>query len=176
MRDTTVDGPTVGFGPGSPGCCTPGGPSSAPVRGWFVALVGATVAVGLLTGRLGRSCTVPIGDSLSLVHARLNGDGSITVRVVSLTGLLRAPAEGAPGVARAGVLATRAGAALGVKDGAGCGSACAAVVVVIFGQRILRGVHVHLAPLSLRAGFAVLCAWVGLALAAASHLFRRRDA
>jgi len=50
------------------------------------------------------------------------------------------------------------------------------VVVVIFGQRILRGVHVHPASLAPRAGVGVLCAWAGLALTAASRLFRRRDA
>jgi hypothetical protein len=82
------------------------------VRGWVVGmLAGAAVIVGLglLPGAQGScgqqgpdsACTLPIGpggeevtDNFSFVHQPLAGDGSITVRVTSLSGLLAAPAAG----------------------------------------------------------------------------------
>lgn len=82
------------------------------VRGWVIGmLAGAAVIVGLglLPGAQGScgqqgpdsACTLPIGpggeevtDKFSFVHQPLAGDGSITIRVTSLTGLLPAPAAG----------------------------------------------------------------------------------
>lgn len=125
------------------------------VRGWVVGMLAAglvTVAVGLLgaagssivcSGPTGGSChrtqlTGPGGeevvDAMTLVHRPLTGDGSITVRITSMTGLYppdgRIPTVGGsptagmvPGVqpwAKAGVI---------VKDGTGQGSAYAAVAL-----------------------------------------------
>jgi ABC-type transport system involved in multi-copper enzyme maturation permease subunit len=114
------------------------------VRGWVVAmLVGAAVIVGLglgtsRQGSCGRSgpdsaCTLPVGpdgqevsDNFYLVHQSLAGDGSITVRATSLTGLLPQPVDGTnprPGLvpwAKAGLI---------VKASTAVGSAYAAVMV-----------------------------------------------
>ena len=85
------------------------------VRGWVVALAVAAVAVvgfGLLTGGQGScgrdgaqsECVLPVGpegeevtDSFSFVHRSLTGDGTITVRLTGLTGVLpRKPGAGGP--------------------------------------------------------------------------------
>jgi hypothetical protein len=86
------------------------------VRGWVVAIVagaGAIMAFGLLPGAQGScgqhgpgsECVLPVGpggeevsDSFTFVHQSLAGDGSITARVTSLTGLLPAtePGESRP--------------------------------------------------------------------------------
>src|SRR5215472_12794674 len=94
------------------------------VRGWIITLLVAVlvmVAIGLLSAagissgcqqvggsgpvRQGAGCmpTFPLGpggepvtDSFYLVHQPLTGDGSITVRITSLTGM-RPPANGSPG-------------------------------------------------------------------------------
>jgi ABC-type transport system involved in multi-copper enzyme maturation permease subunit len=78
------------------------------VRGWVLGLAAAalvTVAFGLLPGMSGScgqhgpasACAVPVGpdgelvsDSYYLVHQSLTGNGTITARVTSLTGLIPA--------------------------------------------------------------------------------------
>jgi len=85
------------------------------VRGWVLGLAAAalvTVAFGLLPrmhGSCGRNgpasaCSVPLGpggepvsDSYYLVHQRLTGNGSLTVRVTALTGLIPVAPSGAGG-------------------------------------------------------------------------------
>jgi ABC-type transport system involved in multi-copper enzyme maturation permease subunit len=82
------------------------------VRGWVLGLAAAalvTVAFGLLpsmSGSCGQNgpasaCSLPVGpggqlvsDSYYLVHQSLTGNGSITARVTSLTGLIPAPPSG----------------------------------------------------------------------------------
>jgi ABC-type transport system involved in multi-copper enzyme maturation permease subunit/regulation of enolase protein 1 (concanavalin A-like superfamily) len=112
------------------------------VRGWVIGmLAGAAVIVGLglLPGRQGScgqhgpesECVLPVGpegqevtDSLTFVHQPLAGDGSITVRISSMTGDL--PSDGPQ--SRAGV-APWAKAGLIIKDGIRPGSAYAAVMI-----------------------------------------------
>lgn len=113
------------------------------VRGWVVASVaagGAIVAIGLLPGAQGScgrhgpgsECVLPVGpggeevtDAFTLVHQPLSGDGSITVRVTSLTGLISGPDPHEP---RPGVVPwSKAGLIL--KAGTGQGSTYAAVMV-----------------------------------------------
>jgi ABC-type transport system involved in multi-copper enzyme maturation permease subunit len=124
------------------------------VRGWGIGMlvaIGLTVLVGLLgpasttiscSGPNGQTCTrqmpptgpdgEPVTDSFYFVHRPLTGDGTITARVTSLTGLYppdgAAPAgEGTTGW-RSGVQPwTKAG--IIVKDGTRQGSAYAAVMV-----------------------------------------------
>jgi ABC-type transport system involved in multi-copper enzyme maturation permease subunit len=118
------------------------------VRGWVIAMiVGAAVIVGLGLGTSRRgtcghngpesACNVPIGpggqevtDNFYFVHQPLAGDGGITVRVTSLTGLLPAPPTGrdAPIGTRPG-LVPWAKAGLIVKASTSVGSAYAAVMV-----------------------------------------------
>jgi ABC-type transport system involved in multi-copper enzyme maturation permease subunit len=113
------------------------------IRGWVVATVagaGAIMALGLLPGMQGScgrqgpgsECVLPVGpggeevaDSFTFVHQPLAGDGSITVRVTSLTGLLPGPNpdEPRPGVApwsKAGLI---------IKAGTKQGSTYATVMV-----------------------------------------------
>jgi ABC-type transport system involved in multi-copper enzyme maturation permease subunit len=121
------------------------------VPGWVAAVVAATLAMVLVSALsalserqscgAGGCAAVPVGpdgeavaDSYSFVHQPLTGDGSITVRVASLTGLLppsdrvlggpRTPlSSGRPGVvpwAKAGLL---------VAAGTGQGASYAAVMV-----------------------------------------------
>jgi hypothetical protein len=118
------------------------------VRGWVIAMVVAalvTVLLGLVFaagvrtscggGPNGNACpAVPVGpdgeavtDKFYLVHQPLTGNGSITARVTSLTGLITYPPPNhdkiVPGVvpwAKAGVI---------VKQSARQGSAYAAVMV-----------------------------------------------
>jgi ABC-type transport system involved in multi-copper enzyme maturation permease subunit len=118
------------------------------VRGWVIALLaGAAIIVGLglATGRQGScgqqgpgsECSLPVGpdggevtDSFYFLHQPLAGDGSITVRVTSLTGLL-------PGIptSRDADVGTRPGlvpwakAGLMVKANTTVGSAYAAAMV-----------------------------------------------
>ncbi|MEU8109262.1 ABC transporter permease subunit [Nonomuraea muscovyensis] len=118
------------------------------IRGWVAGLAVAalvTALLGLLSassshascGPTDAACpAVPVGpdggavnDKFFFVHRSLTGDGSITVRVTSMTGQIRKP-DATPGVrnvvsgvvpwAKAGVL---------VKDGTRQGSAYAAVMV-----------------------------------------------
>jgi ABC-type transport system involved in multi-copper enzyme maturation permease subunit len=118
------------------------------VRGWVIGMAAAAsviVGLGLLPGEHGScgqqgpvsACTLPVGpdgqavtDSFYLVHQPLAGDGSITVRVTSLTGLLPTPSAGrdAPVGTRLG-LAPWAKAGLIVKASTRPGSAYAAVMV-----------------------------------------------
>ncbi|GAA3901479.1 ABC transporter permease subunit [Actinoplanes auranticolor] len=130
------------------------------VRGWVVALAVAAVAVvglGLLAGGQGScgrngpqsECVLPVGpggqevtDSFTFVHRSLTGDGSITVRLNGLTGVLpRKPgpggpadstgpqvAEGDPGDGEPG-LAPWAKGGLIVKDGTRPGSTYAAIML-----------------------------------------------
>ncbi|MFC7531264.1 ABC transporter permease subunit [Actinoplanes sp. GCM10030250] len=126
------------------------------VRGWVVALLGgmaAMIALGTLTGVQGScgktSCVLPTGpdgrevtDSFSFVHQPLNGDGSITVRVAGMSGMLPAepgaeekqaegkgpqragsPSAGTPG------LAPWAKTGLMIKNGTEEGTAYAAIMV-----------------------------------------------
>jgi len=113
------------------------------VRGWVVAIVagaGAIMAFGLLPGAQGScgqngpgsECVLPVGpggeevsDSFTFVHQPLAGDGSITARITSLTGLLPV-AE--PGKSRPGTMPwSKAG--LIIKAGTGAGSTYAAIMV-----------------------------------------------
>jgi ABC-type transport system involved in multi-copper enzyme maturation permease subunit len=120
------------------------------VRGWVVGLLAAaavTVLIGLVsTGGGGpcnggggegqpSSCQPPVGpggeavvDGFSFVHQPLDGDGSITVRVASLSGLV--PADGEDGsTGSTPGLEEWAKAGLIVKQGTEAGSAYAAVMV-----------------------------------------------
>src|SRR5262249_50658371 len=72
------------------------------VRGWVIGMIAAAAVTGLLglvaasgirASCSGHACSVAVGpgggavtDSFYFVHRTLNGDGSITVRVTSLTG------------------------------------------------------------------------------------------
>jgi ABC-type transport system involved in multi-copper enzyme maturation permease subunit len=124
------------------------------VPGWVVGMVaaaGAIVALGLLPGAQGScgqhgpesACVLPVGpegeevsDHFFLVHQTLAGDGSITVRVTGLTGLLppdpagggRAAGQGPEPEPRPG-LAPWAKAGLIIRAGTGPGSAYAAIMV-----------------------------------------------
>ncbi|WP_433719971.1 ABC transporter permease subunit [Actinoplanes sp. CA-051413] len=130
------------------------------VRGWVVALAVAAAAVvglGLLTGGQGScgrngpqsECVLPVGpggqevtDHFTFVHRSLTGDGSITVRLNGLTGVLpRKPglggppdgagpqvAEGGPGDGQPG-LAPWAKGGLIIKDGTRPGSTYAAIML-----------------------------------------------
>ncbi len=113
------------------------------VPGWVIgtaAGVLAIVGLGLLPGMQGScgrhgpesECRAPVGpegqqvtDSFTFVHQALTGDGAITARVTSLTGLISQPDGPAP---RSG-LVPWAKAGLIVKDGTGQGSSYAAVMV-----------------------------------------------
>jgi ABC-type transport system involved in multi-copper enzyme maturation permease subunit len=125
------------------------------VRGWVIGMAAAalvTVLVGLLgplgshiscAGPGGQACkrsTPPLGpdgevvtDSFSFVHRPLDGDGSITVRVTSLTGLY--PANGAAPAGQGPLAGMRPGvqpwskAGIIVKEGTAQGSAYAAMMV-----------------------------------------------
>jgi len=106
------------------------------VRGWVVAsAVGAVlmVGLGLMTGgqgscgKDGPGCVLPVGpggeevsDAFTFVHQPLAGDGSITVRVTSLTGRLDPDRPGLAPWAKAGLI---------VKDGTRQGSTYAAIMV-----------------------------------------------
>jgi ABC-type transport system involved in multi-copper enzyme maturation permease subunit len=118
------------------------------VRGWVIGvLVAGSVIVGLgllpgMQGSCGKhgpdsACTLSVGpggeevtDRFFFVHQPLAGDGSITVRVTSLTGLLPTPPAGrsAPVGTRPG-LAPWAKAGLIIKASTRQGSAYAAVMV-----------------------------------------------
>jgi ABC-type transport system involved in multi-copper enzyme maturation permease subunit len=118
------------------------------VRGWVTGMtVAGSVIVGLglfpgVQGSCGKhgpdsACTLPVGpggeevtDSFYFVHQPLAGNGSITVRVTSLTGLLPTPPAGrsAPVGTRPG-LAPWAKAGVIVKENTKQGSAYAAVMV-----------------------------------------------
>jgi ABC-type transport system involved in multi-copper enzyme maturation permease subunit len=118
------------------------------VRGWVIGMaVAASVIVGLglgpsMQGSCGKhgpasACTPLIGpdgqevtDGFFFVHQALAGDGSISVRVTSLTGLLPTPPAGrdAPVGTRPG-LAPWAKAGLIIKASTRPGSAYAAVMV-----------------------------------------------
>jgi hypothetical protein len=128
------------------------------VRGWVVAIaVAAATIVGLgvmpgYQGSCGRTgpqseCRLPVGpggeevtDSFYFVHQTLTGDGSITVRLTSLTGLLPSPpddqagrqgpakAEGGGDGGKPG-LAPWAKAGIILKAGTGQGSSYAAVML-----------------------------------------------
>jgi ABC-type transport system involved in multi-copper enzyme maturation permease subunit len=118
------------------------------VRGWVIGMVmGAlvTVALGLFPGMRGScgqsgpasDCSVPVGpggeavtDNFYFAHQPLDGNGSITVRVTSLTGLI--PAIPSARDRRAG---TRSGlmpwakAGIIIKESTSQGSAYAAMMV-----------------------------------------------
>jgi ABC-type transport system involved in multi-copper enzyme maturation permease subunit len=115
------------------------------VPGWIGGVLAAAaviVGIGLLPGMKGScgqhgpgsECVLPVGpdgelvsDRFFFVHRPLAGDGTITVRVTALTGLLPAR-PGEPAGTRPGV-APWAKAGLIVKDGTRVGSAYAAVMV-----------------------------------------------
>jgi ABC-type transport system involved in multi-copper enzyme maturation permease subunit len=118
----------------------------ATVRGWVLALLAATaaiIALGVAPGMHGTcgsgaaACAVPVGpggqevtDSFYFVHQSLVGDGSITVRVTSLTGHIPTASTG-----RNDAVSTRSGVApwakagLIIKASTRPGSAYAAVMV-----------------------------------------------
>jgi ABC-type transport system involved in multi-copper enzyme maturation permease subunit len=118
------------------------------VRGWVIGMMVAAaviVGLGLLPGMQGScgqngpasDCTLPVGpggeevtDRFFFVHQPLAGDGSITVRVTALTGLLPTPQAGrdAPVGTRPG-LAPWAKAGIIIKESTKQGSAYAAVMV-----------------------------------------------
>ncbi|WP_333768843.1 ABC transporter permease subunit [Streptomyces sp. IBSBF 2435] len=123
------------------------------VRGWVAGMLVAglvTVAVGLLgaagssiacTGPGGGSChhtplTGPggeeVSDTMTLVHRPLTGNGSITARITSLTGVHPPDGRTAPGDPTAGTVPgvqPWAKAGVIVKNGTGQGSAYAAVAL-----------------------------------------------
>ena len=116
------------------------------VRGWALALLAATAAIVAFgvgpsmhgtCGSGSAACVLPVGpggqevtDSFYFVHQPLVGDGSITVRVTSLTGLIPAAATGrdGPSGTRPG-LVPWAKAGLIIKASTRPGSAYAAVMV-----------------------------------------------
>ena len=115
------------------------------VPGWVGGVLAAAaviVGIGLLPGMQGScgkhgpgsECVLPVGpggeqvtDRFFFVHRPLAGDGTITVRVTALTGMLPAGTDEPDGM-RPGV-APWAKAGLIVKDGTRPGSAYAAVMV-----------------------------------------------
>ena len=122
------------------------------VRGWVVAMVVAalvTVLLGMVassgskrscSGPDGGACAPPptgpggetVSDRFTFVHRSMSGDGTITVRVTSLTGQVAAgPAEAGqqPPAGEQGEPEPWAKAGLIVKDGTKQGSAYAAVMV-----------------------------------------------
>jgi hypothetical protein len=110
------------------------------VRGWIIGVVVgalAVVAFAMAPGQQGScnvaGCTTPAGpggeevsDSFYFVHQPLAGNGSITVRVTSLTGEIPVPAQGA--AMRAGVVPW-AKAGVIIKASTSQGSAYAAMIV-----------------------------------------------
>jgi ABC-type transport system involved in multi-copper enzyme maturation permease subunit len=110
------------------------------VRGWIIAVIAgalAIVAFALAPGQQGScnvaGCTVPVGpggdevsDGFYFVHQPLAGNGTITVRVTSLTGQIPEPAQGT--AMRAG-LVPWAKAGIIIKASTTPGSAYAAMMV-----------------------------------------------
>ncbi|MFE5030833.1 ABC transporter permease subunit [Streptomyces sp. NPDC056683] len=107
------------------------------VRGWWLSCVGAVLLVclvGLLAtaaGNEGSGSSLPVGpggeavnDDFSFLHRPLTGDGTITVAVTSLAGVIGT----GPGRTASG-LAPWAKAGIIVKDGLRQGSSYAAVMV-----------------------------------------------
>jgi ABC-type transport system involved in multi-copper enzyme maturation permease subunit len=110
------------------------------VRGWVVGLALAAavlIGFGILPGRQGScnrpesACVLPVGpggqevtDTFTYVHQALAGDGSLTVRVASLTGAAQPGQEG-----ERAILAPWAKAGLIIKDGTKPGSTYAAVLL-----------------------------------------------
>jgi hypothetical protein len=116
------------------------------VRGWVIAMVVAallTVLLGLAAAAVGTTCNGPNGhvclaalvgpdgeavtDKFYFVHQPLAGDGSMTVRVISLTGLITYPppnhnqiVSGVVPWAKAGVI---------IKESTSQGSAYAAMMI-----------------------------------------------
>ncbi|MEV1247393.1 ABC transporter permease subunit [Nonomuraea sp. NPDC049750] len=115
------------------------------VRGWVLAMVGAalvTVLLGLLSASgshtsCGGACpAVPVGpggeaveDKFYFVHRTLDGDGSITVRVTSMTGQKRLPDLTPGGRNVVSGLVPWAKAGVMIKESMKQGSAYAAVMV-----------------------------------------------
>jgi ABC-type transport system involved in multi-copper enzyme maturation permease subunit len=120
------------------------------VRGWVIGMLAAAaviVGLGLLPGEHGScgqqgpasACTLPVGpdgqevtDDFFFMHQPLAGDGSITVRVTSLSGLLPTPSASRDAPVAVGTrpgLAPWAKAGLIVKASTRPGSAYAAVMV-----------------------------------------------
>jgi ABC-type transport system involved in multi-copper enzyme maturation permease subunit len=149
------------------------------IRGWVVAVVmaGGMIAVlGLLPGMSGTctsACRQPVGpegeevrDTFYFLHRPLTGDGSITVRVSAMTGMLP-PEPGAdrqepgnsdtgrvtgPGAGMRPGLVPWAKAGLIVKDGTGEGSAYAAVMTT--GAHGVRMQHNYVHDVAGRSGTA----------------------
>jgi len=110
------------------------------VRGWVVAVAAGAlviIAFGLAPGQHGScnvsSCAGPTGpggeqvsDSFYFVHQPLDGNGSITARVTSLTGQVPVPAEGS---ATTSGLVPWAKAGIIIKASSTPGSAYAAMMV-----------------------------------------------
>ncbi|MDG6103551.1 ABC transporter permease subunit [Dactylosporangium aurantiacum] len=114
------------------------------IRGWMVGLVAAAVVIvgfGLFPGMegtcgtrgAGSECALPVGpegqevsDTFTFVHRPLAGDGTITVRVASMTGT-RPDLSGKEGEIEEVVPWAKAG--LIVKDGTRRGSTYAAVML-----------------------------------------------
>jgi ABC-type transport system involved in multi-copper enzyme maturation permease subunit len=110
------------------------------VRGWVIAVIAgglAIVAFALVPGQQGScnvsSCAAPVGpdgeevtDSFYFVHQPLSGNGSITVRVTSLTGEISVLTQGS--ATRAG-LVPWAKAGIIIKASTSPGSAYAAMMV-----------------------------------------------
>jgi hypothetical protein len=124
------------------------------VRGWVVATIlagGAIVGLGLLPGQQGScgrqgpgsECVLPVGpdghlvvDAFTFVHRGLDGDGTVTARITSLTGDRPPASDGGP--PRTGPVPW-AKAGLIVKDGTRAGSTYAAIMVT--GEHGLRMQH-----------------------------------
>jgi ABC-type transport system involved in multi-copper enzyme maturation permease subunit len=115
------------------------------VRGWVIGMIVAalvTLLLGLATAAGGvgscnvAGCAAPVGpggeivsDSFYFVHRALAGNGSITVRVTSLTGLIPAPSGPGPAAGMRPGLAPWAKAGIIIEQSARQGSAYAAVMV-----------------------------------------------
>jgi ABC-type transport system involved in multi-copper enzyme maturation permease subunit len=109
-------------GAGSSSCRTPGGPARS----------GAACRPPVVLGPGGE----PVDDGFSFVRQPLTGNGSLTVRVTSLTGLLpttspngKVPADQSGGPATHPGLVPWAKAGIIIKDGTSQGSAYAAMMV-----------------------------------------------
>ncbi len=116
------------------------------VRGWVIALVVAallTVLWGLAAAAVGTTCNGPNGrvcsanpvgpggeavtDKFYFVHQKLSGDGSITVRVISLTGLITYPPPNHDQIISGVVPWAKAG--IIIKESTRQGSAYAAMMI-----------------------------------------------
>jgi hypothetical protein len=153
------------------------------VRGWVIGIVLApvlTVLLGALTAsgsqcgigpgpglQVELACTSPIGpggqavqDQFYFVHQSLTGNGSLTVRLTSLTGTGLQPCS------KAGIMIKAS-----VKPGSAYAAMLATAGLYIQDTAALRDL-----PLPPLTGLGVPTAWTATALLLAATVLRRRDA